>query len=774
MKPCYIDIHIHTSENANNLNKEYDVDTLKNKIELAAGGNNYLISLTDHNTINEDAYEKMIQKGINFIVGVELHVKNYEKCPAYHCHFFFKTDKSNCLNTIKDINKKLDELYPNKVPELLDENIPTLAVIIKKLEGYDYLILPHGGQAHGVFNESIPKEGIQFNDVMERSIYYNLFDGFTARSNKKLEISNNYFKKLGIDEFINLVTCTDNYSISKYPNGKTTTDDFIPTWMYSSATFDGFRIALSEKERFSYGAKPKDNFQDEILSVKLNEEGINIDVNLEPGLNVVIGNSSSGKTLFVDSLYKKISGEISTDYQKFNVGNIIVENPSGMVPHYFSQNYIMDLVKKDDEKGVDNNLADNKFLKRIFPFDKNFEQQITKTIADFRLTLTTFINSAKNVKETIDKIKSLPNFSRLFYLGEKLINPIKIFKPNKEELEKLKLTDETKKDIEKLLKDLNDYQYTIAFFPNIQDELNSIKKKICKTYDMIEFASKVNDIIIRKSDRIDESLKSTNAKNIGIDLDKAKLLEYLGDLVKHYDSFWMAYNKIITYSVEFKSKTIESAGHSLTIRNDFKITKKTFIDILNKYLKDKINNDCSDVTQLFEENYSKRNPKVIGYSDLIEKIMADFSGMNHVLYEIVHKDGRKFSELSPGLRTSVILDIILGYDKDKAPLIIDQPEDNLATNYINGDLVDAIKRSKTNRQIIIVTHNATIPMLGDAQNIVYCINDGNRINIKSYKMEDSFDAKNTILDVIADVTDGGKSSVKKRFKKYNLKSYRKE
>ena len=130
--------------------------------------------------------------------------------------------------------------------------------------------------------------------------------------------------------------------------------------------------------------------------------------------------------------------------------------------------------------------------------------------------------------------------------------------------------------------------------------------------------------------------------------------------------------------------------------------------------------------------------------------------------------------MSPGLRTSVLLDIIIGYNQDQAPLIIDQPEDNLATNYINGDLIKAIKECKTRKQIIIVTHNATIPMLGDAQAIIYCKNNGGVINIESYKMEDRYDEKTTILDIIAEVTDGGKSSVKKRFKKYNLKSYRQE
>jgi len=53
MDPVYLDLHIHTSKNPNSLNENYDLDTLINKVEDAAQGSNFLISFTDHNTINK-------------------------------------------------------------------------------------------------------------------------------------------------------------------------------------------------------------------------------------------------------------------------------------------------------------------------------------------------------------------------------------------------------------------------------------------------------------------------------------------------------------------------------------------------------------------------------------------------------------------------------------------------------------------------------------------------------------------------------------------------
>ena len=89
MKSCYVDIHIHTSENAGHLNENYDVETLKKKIESISKENPYLISLTDHNIINIKAYQDLLNAGMNFIVGVELHIRTYKECSPYHCHFLF-------------------------------------------------------------------------------------------------------------------------------------------------------------------------------------------------------------------------------------------------------------------------------------------------------------------------------------------------------------------------------------------------------------------------------------------------------------------------------------------------------------------------------------------------------------------------------------------------------------------------------------------------------------------------------------------------------------
>lgn len=57
--------------------------------------------------------------------------------------------------------------------------------------------------------------------------------------------------------------------------------------------------------------------------------------------------------------------------------------------------------------------------------------------------------------------------------------------------------------------------------------------------------------------------------------------------------------------------------------------------------------------------------------------------------------------------------MILAYGN--SPLILDQPEDDLDSQLINNLIVRSIITKKENRQILIVTHNANIPVNGDSE-----------------------------------------------------------
>lgn len=138
MQPIYIDLHIHTSENANNLNTNYDIAELVGQIKKLNGDSPFMISLTDHNTINKSAYLKAQNLGLNLIIGVELHIQNRAEAKSYHCHIYFNAPIEDAV--IDSLNEILDELYPNKLPDRNDPNTPdiqkSLIVLIHLISFY--------------------------------------------------------------------------------------------------------------------------------------------------------------------------------------------------------------------------------------------------------------------------------------------------------------------------------------------------------------------------------------------------------------------------------------------------------------------------------------------------------------------------------------------------------------------------------------------------------------------------------------------------------------
>lgn len=85
---------------------------------------------------------------------------------------------------------------------------------------------------------------------------------------------------------------------------------------------------------------------------------------------------------------------------------------------------------------------------------------------------------------------------------------------------------------------------------------------------------------------------------------------------------------------------------------------------------------------------------------------------------------RSLDQLSKGQRATALLLLLLS--ASDAPLIIDQPEDDLDNSFIYKGIVRHLRELKGKRQIIASTHNANVPVLGDAELIVALESDGSR------------------------------------------------
>jgi uncharacterized protein YqeY len=129
--------------------------------------------------------------------------------------------------------------------------------------------------------------------------------------------------------------------------------------------------------------------------------------------------------------------------------------------------------------------------------------------------------------------------------------------------------------------------------------------------------------------------------------------------------------------------------------------------------------------------------------------------------------GKNLNQLSPGEKGLLLLVFYLHLDKEKTPLIIDQPEDNLDNDSIFSVLATCIRQAKKSRQVILVTHNPNLAVGADAEQILFVSLDkasGYKFSYESGAIENP-----RINDVIVKILEGSKPAFVQRRLKYQIR-----
>ena len=132
---------------------------------------------------------------------------------------------------------------------------------------------------------------------------------------------------------------------------------------------------------------------------------------------------------------------------------------------------------------------------------------------------------------------------------------------------------------------------------------------------------------------------------------------------------------------------------------------------------------------------------------------------------------RALEQLSSGQKATAVL-LLLLLESD-APLVVDQPEDDLDNRFITEGIVPRIREEKRRRQFVFSTHNANIPVLGDAELIVGLTAAGEpgedsegRAKISPESMG-SIDAQ-SMKELVEELLEGGKDAFEMRRLKYGF------
>ena len=125
---------------------------------------------------------------------------------------------------------------------------------------------------------------------------------------------------------------------------------------------------------------------------------------------------------------------------------------------------------------------------------------------------------------------------------------------------------------------------------------------------------------------------------------------------------------------------------------------------------------------------------------------------------------RQFRQLSLGQQQSVLLALMLSADS-KSPLIIDQPEDNLDSEFIYKSIVPVLRRAKERRQVIVVTHNANVAVLGDAEQVIALRTNADKSVIVARGSIDDDATRNAASTIL----EGSREAFKRRARIYGFK-----
>lgn len=151
----------------------------------------------------------------------------------------------------------------------------------------------------------------------------------------------------------------------------------------------------------------------------------------------------------------------------------------------------------------------------------------------------------------------------------------------------------------------------------------------------------------------------------------------------------------------------------------------------------------------------KRN---VTESDFFNTVLSPFFQIGlHIEF-----NGKPLESLSMGERAVVLLKILLGLDD--RPLLIDQPEEHLDNRYIYDELTPAFRKAKTNRQIIIATHNANLVVNTDAEQIIIADHSEGTLSYRSGTIENP-----EVREIVKTILEGGDQAFKKREEKYGYR-----
>lgn len=668
-----IDLHIHTMPSFSDSNFKFSLNKLKEYVQTVKIA---CIAITNHNLFDLDQFNE-IADGLSIVVypGIEINLENG--------HLLLISDKKE----LQDFKIKCDEISKRITKHGDCINIEDLKSIFSDLS--KYILIPHYDKKPSISEEKIGllKDFIFTGEVNSPKKFV-----YCLKSSNSLVPA--YFSDIRIDE--NLTT---------FPTRQT----FVNC---GDITFAGIRNCLQDKQKVSLSEKDGHKF------FQVFDDGFE----LSTGLNVILGERSSGKTYTLQRIFE-------------NFENV----------KYIRQ---FSLLEKDDT-------ADSKKFSTLLSqkhslFTQDFFEEFRETVNDIvdidieknETLIEQYIASLlKNASET-EKVDA---FSKA-----QLFNEIEFTDSNQENLKTLIAS------VTSIIEN-TEYRDIIEKFISLTS-LKELAIELMEKYNgETELQLKkrwLNDLIISVKKTLQMHTATTAISEI--DLYKIAIEKKKVEKFQEIAAFIQRDRQIMQKDVQgFKVVAATKKFQNATDLKNQSGVKLSFAEAFQAY------------REPYEFLLSLKRIEGLEAAEYF-KLFAKIE------YKILNKHG---FEVSGGERSEFNLLQEISDAQQFDMLLIDEPESSFDNLFLKNDVNELIKEISKNVPVVLVTHNNTVgasikpdfvvytkKMVSD-QGVEYCIYSG-------YPSDSQLTSKNgnkiTNYEVILDCLEAGKNAYQERGQVYEI------
>lgn len=298
-----------------------------------------------------------------------------------------------------------------------------------------------------------------------------------------------------------------------------------------------------------------------------------------------------------------------------------------------------------------------------------------------------------------------------------------------------------------------------------QNEINEALKREDHLRRQVEHMEGLRDDLMMLQQRQDDLLRNRQERRRRI----SSLSDQIYDLrIREVDSINDDHGDLVSLSLQAGSQSEDYVELLSTLLSGSRIREQR--DVAAELAKRIRPSDLVDFVENGDaQQLARLLDRDLGQMTRVVAHLADHEGLYDLEAEVTEDrlaitlfdngTAKPIETLSKGQKATALLPLILR--PSPHPLIFDQPEDDLDNSFIFKSLIQSVLELKQRRQIVFVTHNANIPVLGEAEQVVV-MNMSSPTSAGAPVVGSVDDRKQEILDLL----EGGREAFEERHRRY--------